>query len=825
MIVKEVVSKRGRKSDFSGLAHYITDAKCKDHRLGHVRITGCESASLQAAIEEVLATQCMNQRAKSDKTSHLIVSFRAGEEVDAKTLKAIEDRICEGLGYGGHQRISAVHHDTDNLHVHIAINKIHPQRLTIHEPYYSHRTLSELCALLEKEFELQADNHEPRRSNAAGRARDMEQHSGVESLLGWIQRECLQTMNKATSWTELHQVMNQHGLVMKARGNGLVIQAADGTTVKASSVARGLSRVALERRLGTFTASGEQPAHSALHAYTKQPLTLRTDTTQLYARYKAEQVECGVMRSQAMAAAKRKKDRAVAQAKRAAKLHRAMLKLGDGRAINKKLLYAVARSVLKNKLDAIHQDYAWERARLYAGFKQRSWADWLQNQAISGCEESLQALRARRLVQARRGNSLSGHPTNSSLSNSASPAGLKRPTNIHALPVDHITKQGTIIYRAPGPTVGRTGRKVDLKPGRHTDQWTEQRSEQRPEAIRDEGGRLSVSDGASRDTVRIALEMALQRFGPRIMVNGDQAFKRLVVRTAVQCGLRLQFVDPVLEQARLGPSMKASADVQSQVGSENPPAIESKYPNPKRSHPLDPPDQDLPVNPIPTLKGAQDEIKRNERRPADQSGLAGHGFNLGQRVRDGHGHGGSGRSTGRTASNPAGQLRSTCKPGIGPVGARPPAPLQYCMRNLSELGLVQHAQRGEVLLPGDVPDQLEQQKRQSDYPLRRDVHLSISDSKAQQKTPADPSAERTHVFRKLDIPKYSRGIEGYQWVIFMGMQLLDGVAHAHVKGRDKSQWVRLDARTEHLLQGLRPGEKVRLSAQGQHVTLGTGRHR
>ncbi|MGF2043786.1 relaxase/mobilization nuclease domain-containing protein, partial [Staphylococcus aureus] len=28
----------------------------------------------------------------------------------------MEDRICAGLGFAEHQRVSAVHHDTDNLH-------------------------------------------------------------------------------------------------------------------------------------------------------------------------------------------------------------------------------------------------------------------------------------------------------------------------------------------------------------------------------------------------------------------------------------------------------------------------------------------------------------------------------------------------------------------------------------------------------------------------------------------------------------------------------------------------------------------------------------
>jgi hypothetical protein len=34
------------------------------------------------------------------------------------------------LGYTEDQRVSVVRHDIDNVHVHVAINKIHPQKLT-----------------------------------------------------------------------------------------------------------------------------------------------------------------------------------------------------------------------------------------------------------------------------------------------------------------------------------------------------------------------------------------------------------------------------------------------------------------------------------------------------------------------------------------------------------------------------------------------------------------------------------------------------------------------------------------------------------------------
>ena len=128
MIAKHVPMRSAGKSDFAGLARYITDKQSKEHRLGNVYLTNCDAETVRDAITEILATQQINTRAKGDKTYHLIVSFRAGEQPSDAILKAVEERISAGLGYGEHQRITAVHNDTDNLHLHIAINKIHPRK-------------------------------------------------------------------------------------------------------------------------------------------------------------------------------------------------------------------------------------------------------------------------------------------------------------------------------------------------------------------------------------------------------------------------------------------------------------------------------------------------------------------------------------------------------------------------------------------------------------------------------------------------------------------------------------------------------------------------
>lgn len=506
MIAKHVPMRSLGKSDFAGLVRYISDKQDKTERLGVVQATNCEADTLPAVIAEVLATQHQNTRAESDKTFHLLIGFPPGENPDASTLTAIEERICAGLGYMDHQRVSAVHHDTDHLHIHIAINKIHPTRNTIHEPYQSYRTLGDLCAQLEVEYGLQRVNHTSSRTLSEGRAADMEQHSGIESLVGWIKRECLDDIKGAQSWSELHQVMRENGLELRRRANGFVIEAGDGTMVKASTVARDLSKPKLEARLGAFEPSAEQAGRlKARKEYKKRPVRSRVNTVELYAKYQEDQRTLTATRGEAWEKARGRKDRQIEAAKRSNKLRRSAIKLMGGTRFAKKLLYAQAHKALRAEIQSINKQYHKERAALYERHKRQTWADWLKRQALNGDSQALVALRAREAAQGLQGDTIKGEG-----------GGLPG----HAPMTDNITKKGTIIFRA-----GAT-------------------------AVRDDGEKLQVSRQATGQAVEEALRMAANRYGNHITVTGTAEFKAQAILSAVTAELPITFSDPSLERRR-----------------------------------------------------------------------------------------------------------------------------------------------------------------------------------------------------------------------------------------------------------------------------------
>lgn len=519
MIVKHVPMRSLRKSSFSELGRYLADPQDHRERVGDMRITNCHADELADALLEVTATQARNIRAAGDKTYHLIISFRAGEQPPAKDLAEIEQRICAGLGFGEHQRISAVHHDTDNLHIHVAINKIHPTRLTMHEPFRAYRTLAQLCATLESDFGLERDNHQVRQHGAANRAADMEHAAGMESLLGWIKRECLPQMQQARSWDALNRVLQEHGLELRARGNGLVIQSGDGTVVKASSVSRELSKARLEKRLGAFqearSVAGRQPSAT----YSPRPLhTPRFDTTELYARYQAEQRDLQIHGVAARAQARARRDREIGAVKSADRLRRAAIRLMVGSVPVKRLLYAQAHRTCKAEIETIRTGYRKEAQAIAGRHRRLSWRDWLQQQAGQGDAKALAALRANEARQQARGNTVAGTQ--------------QRSNQVPGLPPEHVTKKGTLIYR-----VGST-------------------------AIRDDGDCLQVSHSAAPDGLRAVLQMAAQRYGQVLTVHGTGEFKEQVVQAAAASRMGVRFADASLEQRRVALLAAARAGLQ-----------------------------------------------------------------------------------------------------------------------------------------------------------------------------------------------------------------------------------------------------------------------
>ena len=515
MIAKIIPIKSVRKSNFSALIQYLTDPQDKSERVSQIKVSNCYSDDQTAALIEIQNTQEMNKRAKSDKTCHLVLSFPEGERLSFKSLNAIEERFCDALGFSDHQRISVVHDDTNNLHVHIAINKIHPENLTIHNPYYDYKKVAKLCEQIEQEYGLTTVNHETVSDKASRVAQEIETRTGVESLLGWIKRECLDELKHSDNWQDLHQVLERHGLEIKERGNGFVLVANNGVAVKASSVDRSLSKGNLTQRLGAFIPDehSDQSLRSDIKQYLPRPLQNRIDTSKLYARYQQEQANSARQRSSQWVMLRQSRDQLIDRAKREAKLKRNLIKSIKAGRLAKKALYATAHQQFKTTIQVIKSDYQEAYQRSKTNHSRMGWLDWLAFEAKLGNAEALAVLRSRRVGQFK-GNQVSAKPSNDK------PNGYFKDGFIKDSSIESITKIGTVTYKAGSTT------------------------------IRDDGKRLIVLPNTSREALLDILQVAMKKYGSHLAINGTESFRLEIAQVAAQNQMCITFDDKALEQYR-----------------------------------------------------------------------------------------------------------------------------------------------------------------------------------------------------------------------------------------------------------------------------------
>ena len=543
MIAKAVPIKHAEKSHFARLVEYITDAQDTPFRLGELTLSNCHSDTTEMAVLEVINTQRQNQRAVSDKTYHLIVSFRAGEEPSPETLKAVEDAICTGLGFKDHQRISAVHCDTDNLHIHIAINKVHPHHHRIHNPYQDYKTLAKLCAQLEQQYGLEVDNHTTQRNHTASKARDMEAHAGIESLITWIQQNALSQIMDAKSWAELHGALHENGLCIKPRGNGLTISTLEGDVgVKASSVDRELAKGNLEQRLGEFQVANEESLATlqVKQRYERKPINNQNQTNQgknqernkqktsiyqpttinsnaLYAQYRQQMAENTYFRNQALAIAKQQHQTGIQCAKDKAADKRRWIKALLSPGLNKRLLLNLIGKGLQNDIKQINARYKAQRQRLFNQHRRLAWLDWLQQEAKRGNAQALQVLRQRHIREDQRGNYLN----QSRYGRNGEASVIDSKPYEPAMTKAKVTKKGTVFYLHDNAV------------------------------IKDDGNRFHVAAEADQAVITTALIHAKNRHGHQLSVQGSELFQENVVRASVKAGLNISFDQEHLERRRV----------------------------------------------------------------------------------------------------------------------------------------------------------------------------------------------------------------------------------------------------------------------------------
>ncbi len=200
--------------------------------------------------------------------AHWMMSWNENEIPDEAQIRQAVDMFLEGMWLKDHQVIVALHTNTQNVHAHIIVNRVHPDTLKVIQPHngFDIEAAHKIVAKIEHaqgwlpqknaRYRIDENNqvvrNEPRkRQPPTSRAQDYESCTGAKSAQRIAQKRADEVIKNATSWEELHNGLKEAGLRFEKKGSGAIVFVGD-IAVKASSIDRQFSMGKLCKRLGEF---------------------------------------------------------------------------------------------------------------------------------------------------------------------------------------------------------------------------------------------------------------------------------------------------------------------------------------------------------------------------------------------------------------------------------------------------------------------------------------------------------------------------------------------------------------------------------------------
>lgn len=509
MIVHKPKKRTADNSSFKKLAMYISRENTIKNGHG-LKINNCQTNDIGFACTEISDTQAMNTRTKKDKTYHLVVSFPEGEIPTPDQLDDIENELCKSIGYEDHQRISAVHEDTDNFHFHIAINRIHPETFNITNVRYDFNKLNECAAELEQKHGLtqvcSAEEKKPKTQTPD----NLRSQTGQQTFKDFITENTEQItsiIDKSTNWKQCQEQLSAElGISIKPRGRGMVLATGTGkqaTHTKLSDLGRGYTAPKLTKRFGEIQVYSD-PHATPKRQYIAAPVEKASEKSELWSEFQKRQNAKRVALSTVKAERKNVMDSITAENRlKRSRIKSDTLLSSPYKFQAYKLLAANTKTV---KAEAAQQ-FKQKRQAVFDQFPEKNWQDFLVKQAEAGNTQALALLRTGK--------------KNQYLANKL------------AVTSDQIKAEKSL-FEALKPKIQRSGNVV----------YTIGKSK-----ITDTGTEFNITR-ADNSGISAMLRMARERHGDVLTIKGDDAFKQSVVEVAVAEGMKIKFADETLERKR-----------------------------------------------------------------------------------------------------------------------------------------------------------------------------------------------------------------------------------------------------------------------------------
>ena len=595
MIVKIAPNRRDGKSSFKDLAKYISEgidqsgvpptttswdaltqyitAESVLNALGDEveKTIGVEIGNVMSLTTAPAEMYAVANKALGVKNPvyHYILSWPEHERPSTQDIFSAARETLKALGMEEHQYIIAIHANTDNLHAHIEVNRVHPKTFRPQYLNWDHATLHEAARHIEIKYGWHHDNgiyqvvdlngkkHVVRNTEyidpdlvpSRPGAHRAEVWGGEESLETWCKglpaTDLRRVINdeKTSTWQDIHRVLARHGLdLVETGGGGLrVVDVSPSTSekegkelaVRASAAFRFMKRKDLEERLGKFEPRApDMQVDEPKRTYKRDPhkrlesrLARKALRDELKRRFQVAQREVRTQqaRIRAQLAPLRAADQVpYKQLDETYKAQRAAIRT-DRRLSpsQKQQMYMLARLTMQKKRAQLDVQRSLQTAARREMMPQSlSWRAWVEQQAAIGDEAAISALRGMVYQD--------GRDLNKKLARNAATADQNAIHPAFAQDSDpQVRKLSDLIWK-----VGKNGN-VQYA---FTDGLP---------AFRDEGDRLTFGRAdVTDDALALTLRYGADKWKDGISITGgDTIFKERAVRQAVAMGIKVRNVE------------------------------------------------------------------------------------------------------------------------------------------------------------------------------------------------------------------------------------------------------------------------------------------
>jgi len=300
-MIAKVQPTRQHASSFKRLCKYLTTELDADTGKPHLRgdvVLSNNLAGLDTVAIQMEGIAFLNPRCK-DALCHYELSWPPGERPTRPQWMDCASHTLKALGYREHQFMVVAHDDKKHFHIHIMVNKVHPETFKAHTPYRNWLTLDAAMRFLEAKYgwthtagptrwdeeSKQAVRTSRSERNAlrtsrqqpTGAAAKYEHYHDEESLQTYMRREVAPLVRTLLTrlnvrWEALHTLLAKYHLrIEKGESGGYTVLATDhNIRVKASDVFRSnfagkANRQSMEAALGPWTPASTSIQHSAPH--------------------------------------------------------------------------------------------------------------------------------------------------------------------------------------------------------------------------------------------------------------------------------------------------------------------------------------------------------------------------------------------------------------------------------------------------------------------------------------------------------------------------------------------------------------------------------